>query len=74
MQDVGKLLVLFGLMIVGVGILLIFLERLPFGLGRLPGDIVIRRDNLTFYFPIVTSIVLSVLLTVLFSVIIYLKK
>lgn len=61
---VGKALVLVGLTIAGVGLLVIF--GIPF--GRLPGDIVVRRGSFTFYFPIVTSIVLSLLLTLLFSI------
>jgi uncharacterized protein HemY len=59
----GKLLVIFGLIIAGVGLLVMM--GLP--LGRLPGDITFRRGNATFYFPVVTSIVLSLLLTLLFA-------
>jgi hypothetical protein len=46
--------------------LLLLLGKIPF-LGRLPGDIVIRREHWTFYFPLATSIVISILLTLLFS-------
>jgi hypothetical protein len=56
---VGKLLVFVGLVLVGLGLLVMW--GLP--VGRLPGDVVVRRGNFTFYFPIVTSILLSVLLT-----------
>lgn len=59
----GKLLVILGLVIAGVGLLVS--AGLP--LGRLPGDFVIRRDNFTFYFPLGTSIVVSVVLTILFA-------
>ncbi len=59
----GKLLVVVGLAITGLGLLLML--GLP--LGRLPGDVVVRRGSFTLYFPIVTSIVLSVLLTLLFT-------
>jgi uncharacterized protein HemY len=55
----GKLLVLVGLVITGLGLLVML--GLPF--GRLPGDVVIRRGSFTLYFPIVTSVLLSVLLT-----------
>ncbi len=55
----GKTLVLIGLAIAGVGVLVML--GLPF--GRLPGDVVVRRGSFTFYFPIVTSILISVLLT-----------
>ena len=57
----GKLLVVAGLLIAAVGALMMF--GIPF--GRLPGDIVVRRGNATFYFPLVTSIVLSLVLTLL---------
>ena len=59
----GKALVLVGLGIAAFGLLL--MVGVPF--GRLPGDIVVRRGNVTFYFPLVTSVVLSILLTLLFS-------
>jgi hypothetical protein len=59
----GKLLVLIGLAIAGLGLLVMI--GLPF--GRLPGDIVFRRGSFSFYFPLATSIVLSLLLTLLFS-------
>jgi hypothetical protein len=55
----AKLLVLIGLVIAGVGVAMM----LGVPIGRLPGDIVVRRGNFTFAFPIVTSIVVSILLT-----------
>ena len=66
MGQIGRYLLLAGVLIAAVGLLLIAGERL--GLGRLPGDIVLRRKNTTVYFPIVTSLVLSVLLTLLLNV------
>ena len=60
----GKLLVIVGLLIAGIGLLVWW--GIP--IGRLPGDIVVRRGNFTFYFPIVTGIVLSVILTVILTV------
>ena len=62
----AKILIIFGVVIALVGGLLLLLGKIPF-LGRLPGDIVIRRDNWSFYFPLTTSIVISILLTLLFS-------
>ncbi len=59
----GRLLVVVGLLIAGVGLLVML--GVPF--GRLPGDIVIRRGNGTFYFPLVSSIILSVILTLLLA-------
>lgn len=54
-----------GLLLVGVGLLLTLGERLPIRFGRLPGDIVIRGKNGTFYFPVVTCLLVSVVLTIL---------
>jgi len=61
---VGKLLLVVGLVIAGIGLLM--MAGIPF--GRLPGDIVIRRGSGTFYFPLVTSILLSIILTLLLAV------
>lgn len=66
MADFGKLLILFGTIIIIVGIVLLISPRIPW-LGRLPGDILIRRKNVTFYFPLVTCIILSILLTILIN-------
>jgi len=60
----GRILIFIGLGIVVLGLLLSFSGKVPL-IGRLPGDIVFRRENFTFYFPLATSIVLSLLLTVL---------
>ncbi len=65
MQDVAKLLVIGGLFIVGLGLLL--WSGLGGWIGKLPGDLRIERGGGTFYFPIVTCIVLSILLTVLLA-------
>ena len=59
-----KLLIILGVVLLLLGLLWPWLGKL--GLGRLPGDIVVRRDDFTFYFPITTSIVVSVVLSVLF--------
>jgi len=59
----GKLLVVVGLVIVGVGLLVM----LGAPVGRLPGDITFKRGSFTFYFPLATSIVASILLTLLLS-------
>ena len=64
MSDLGRLLIIFGLLIAGVGLVLVLGARLPW-VGRLPGDIHIQRGNWTFYFPLATSLVLSVVLTLL---------
>ena len=59
----GKVLVYVGLGITALGLLIM----LGVPIGRLPGDMYVRRDNLSFYFPLATSIVLSIVLTLIFS-------
>ncbi|HHJ64685.1 MAG TPA: DUF2905 domain-containing protein, partial [Aquifex aeolicus] len=65
MSELGKILILFGVVLLLLGVLLLLFEKLPLGIGRLPGDIVIKRDNFVFYFPIVTSILISLILTLI---------
>ena len=62
----GKMLILLGVFVILVGLFLLFGEKIPW-IGRLPGDIIIRKKNFTFYFPIVTSIIISIILTLLFT-------
>ena len=64
MSDLGRMLIVIGGVLLVVGVLMVVAERVP-GLGRLPGDIYVRRGNWTFYFPIATSIVVSVVLTLI---------
>jgi len=59
----GRAFIAIGIVLVVVGLVLTFGEKLPVRLGRLPGDIVVRGKNTTFYFPLVTSLLLSVLLS-----------
>jgi hypothetical protein len=63
MGGMGRALIAIGIVLVALGLLLTFGEKLPIRLGRLPGDIVIRGKNTTFYFPLVTSLLLSALLS-----------
>ncbi len=65
MGDLGRFLMIAGGVLFAVGLLLTLAGRLPW-LGRLPGDIVVERGPVTFYFPIATSIIVSVALTLLF--------
>jgi len=60
-MQVGRLLIQAGLVLVAVGLLFLLADKLPLRLGRLPGDIVIRGKNSTFYFPLVTCLLLSLL-------------
>lgn len=62
MPSFGKSLIILGLIIAAIGALFTFAGRIPW-LGRLPGDIYVKRENFTFYFPLATSIIISVLLS-----------
>ena len=62
----GKMLILLGVFIILMGLLLMIGDKIPW-LGRLPGDILIKKEKFTFYFPITTSILISILLTLLFT-------
>ena len=64
MSDIGRVLIVVGIVVVALGLVLTLAGRVPW-LGRLPGDLVYRRGNFTFYFPLATSILLSLLLTLL---------
>lgn len=63
-MDLGRFLIIAGLALVAVGFLWPYLGRI--GLGRLPGDIVIERENFRLYIPIVTSLLISALVTLVF--------
>lgn len=64
MTELGKLLVLFGVILAAAGIALMLLGRMHLPLGRLPGDFLYRGKNTTIYFPLATSVVLSVVLSI----------
>ena len=62
MGGLGRTLIVFGLVLVVVGVILSFAPKIPW-LGRLPGDIVIRRESFSFYFPLATCLLVSAILT-----------
>jgi len=70
----GKVMIGIGLGIAGLGVLLMVADRIPglgsafSWLGKLPGDLSFKRDNVSFYFPIVTSLLLSIILSLLFYI------
>jgi hypothetical protein len=66
MPELGRTLVLLGTLLVLIGAVLLLAPRIPW-LGRLPGDILVRREHVTFYFPIVTCLVVSAVLTLLLN-------
>jgi len=65
MNPIAKLLILAGLVLIGAGLLFLLADKVPW-LGKLPGDITIKRDNFSFYFPLGTCILISVILSLLF--------
>lgn len=68
MNELGKLLIVFGVVIVLAGVALVAVGRVPW-LGRLPGDINIERESWSFHFPLATSLILSAALTLIFYLI-----
>jgi hypothetical protein len=74
LRDLGRLLLILGAAIATVGALLYFGARLPFRLGRLPGDIIHRGEHTTVYFPIVTCVVLSIVLSAILWLFSHLRR
>jgi hypothetical protein len=64
--DLAKILILFGLILTAAGVIFLFVPKIPW-LGRLPGDVIFRRGNFTFYFPWVTCLLVSILLILLLA-------
>jgi len=65
MAGLGKSVIIAGFIIIALGIIITFAGKIPW-LGRLPGDIFIKRNNFTFYFPVVTCILLSIIISFIF--------
>jgi hypothetical protein len=74
MRELGRALLVLGAVVVVVGAFLYFSGRLPFRLGRLPGDVVHRGEHTTFYFPIVTCLVLSAGLSLIFWLVSHFRR
>ena len=70
MEGLGKILLIVGGIIVVLGLIFIFSPHIPF-LGKLPGDIMIKKNGASFYFPIVTMLIISILITIIVNVILY---
>jgi len=68
MESMGRMLLVLGAVLIGVGLVLTFAGRIPF-LGRLPGDVRIERDGFSCLFPIATSLLLSLILTIVLNVV-----
>jgi hypothetical protein len=64
-SGLGKTIIFAGVLLIIIGALILLKDKLPFGMGRLPGDISIERENFRFYFPLGTCIVISIVLSVI---------
>ncbi|MCM8799988.1 MAG: DUF2905 domain-containing protein [Candidatus Omnitrophica bacterium] len=64
MEAIGKLIIILGFLLIGVGLILVFIEKIPY-IGKLPGDIFIQKKNFIFYFPLTTSIIISIVVSLL---------
>jgi hypothetical protein len=69
MNEIGRFLIIFGIVMILLGVFFIFIPK--FNFFKLPGDIYYRRENFLFYFPITTSIIISILLTLILN---FIKK
>jgi hypothetical protein len=64
MGELARVMILIGTVLIVIGLVMLVLQRFPF-LGRLPGDILIKKEHLTFYFPLATSIVISIIISLI---------
>lgn len=66
MENLGKLIILIGSMFIVIGLIMVLGGKI--GLGKLPGDIYYKRGNVTFYFPVITGIILSIILSIFLNI------
>ena len=64
MGEMAKIIIVIGAVLVLIGFAMLFVQKVPF-LGKLPGDILIKKENFTFYFPLTTTIVISVIVSLI---------
>ena len=64
MGEIAKTMILIGAVLIVIGLVLFLFQKTPF-LGKLPGDILIKRENFTFYFPLTTGIVISIIISLI---------
>jgi hypothetical protein len=64
MGEMAKAIILIGAVIVAIGLVMLLFQKTPFP-GKLPGDILIKRENFTFYFPLATSIIISIIISLI---------
>jgi len=65
MEFFGKILILFGILLLFLGVIFTFFGKVPY-FGKLPGDIYVKKENFTFYFPLTTCILISIILSLIF--------
>jgi hypothetical protein len=70
-SNLGKILIFIGTGIVVLGIIIFLVPKIPF-FGKLPGDLEIKRENFSFYFPLSSSIIISIILTVVINIVLFL--
>lgn len=68
LESIGKNLIIFGVILISIGVVLFAFGKIPW-FGRLPGDVIVRREGFVFYFPVVTMIIVSIVLTIIFNLI-----
>ena len=68
MNELAKMLILIGAILVVAGLVMLGIQKYPFS-GKIPGDIIVKKENVTLYFPLGTSIILSVLVSLIFYLI-----
>lgn len=66
MNETGRIIMIAGILFILIGIVLSFGSKIPL-LGKLPGDIFVKKDGFTFYFPLATSIIISIILTIILN-------
>jgi hypothetical protein len=71
--SLGKILIITGAAIIVIGVAFLLIGKIPV-LGKLPGDIMVKRQNFTFYFPVATSIILSVAVSLVLLLINYFRR
>ncbi len=71
--QIGKLLIILGMILLGAGLFFLLFGKIPW-LGNLPGDIYIRKENFTFYFPLTTCILISIILVLLLFILRIFKR
>ena len=64
MGEIAKTMILIGAVLIVIGLVLFLFQKTPF-LGKLPGDILIKRENFTFYFPLTTGVIISIIISLI---------